>query len=188
MKTRTELYNEMVIRPEWNMRAKRAYLSCRAYRARYEKVGAPFGMPYYVVALLHMMESDFDFTTHLANGDPLTARTTHVPAGIPSTGKPPFTWEESASFILMMKQRPGQEFRTPAQVLEYCERYNGLGYYVRGRQSPYLWSGSAHYEKGKFGADGRFDADLVSRQVGCAPVLKMILEYESMRPEEDCME
>lgn len=69
--------------------------------ARYEAVGKNVGgVPPFVVACLHFRESSLDFTKHLANGDPLTARTLHVPAGRPMMGNPPFTWEESASDIL----------------------------------------------------------------------------------------
>jgi lysozyme family protein len=37
-----------------------------------------------------------NFNRHLHNGDPLTSRTVHVPAGRPKSGTPPFTWEQSA--------------------------------------------------------------------------------------------
>ena len=67
-----------------------------ASRPRYEKVGKALGIPWYVVGIIHSLEASGNFTRHLHNGDPLTARTTHVPAGRPKTGKPPFTWEQSA--------------------------------------------------------------------------------------------
>ena len=60
-------------------------------KARYVSVGAPLGVPWYVVAVIHNMEGSQRFDTHLHNGDPLTARTKQVPAGRPTTGVPPFT-------------------------------------------------------------------------------------------------
>jgi lysozyme family protein len=38
--------------------------------------------------------------------------------------------------------------------------------------SPYLWSGTTVYERGKYVADGRFSAIAVDKQIGCAAILK----------------
>src|SRR5438270_10644537 len=65
-------------------------------RQRYEDVSASLNIPWFVIAVIHDMEADLNFNCHLHNGDPLTARTVHVPAGRPVNGNPPFTWEESA--------------------------------------------------------------------------------------------
>jgi len=65
-------------------------------RPRYEAVAQQTGVPWFVVGLIHMMEADGDFDTHLHNGDPLTARTRRIPRGRPPGASPPFSWEESA--------------------------------------------------------------------------------------------
>jgi lysozyme family protein len=44
-------------------------------KARYQSIEAQTGVPWYMIAALHMRESDADFSTHLHNGDPLTGRT-----------------------------------------------------------------------------------------------------------------
>src|SRR5262249_47178115 len=68
-----------------------------AARARYAAVEQAAGRPAWpVIAVLHAMECGLSFTEHLHNGDPLTARTTHVPSGRPPDGEPPFPWEVSA--------------------------------------------------------------------------------------------
>src|SRR5262245_54230899 len=64
-----------------------------AYKDRYKLLEAQTNVPWYFIGLLHLRESDCDFNTHLHNGDPLTARTVHVPAGRPLQGKAPFTFE-----------------------------------------------------------------------------------------------
>ncbi len=51
------------------------------------------------------------------------------------------------------------------------ERYNGLGYYHKGLPSPYVWSGTDQYVKGKYVADGVFDPNAVDSQLGCAGLL-----------------
>ena len=51
------------------------------------------------------------------------------------------------------------------------EMYNGFGTRARGINSPYLWSFSTHYEKGRFVADYRWDPNAVSDQCGAAVLL-----------------
>jgi lysozyme family protein len=46
-------------------------------------VAGEVGIPWYVVAVIHNMEAGQNLRTHLHNGDSLTARTVHVPAGRP---------------------------------------------------------------------------------------------------------
>jgi hypothetical protein len=58
------------------------------------------------------------------------------------------------------------------------ERYNGFGYRPKGIHSPYLWSFSNHYTKGKFTADGHFDGDAVSKQIGAAVLLRRMSEQQ----------
>jgi hypothetical protein len=62
-----------------------------AAKMRYAKLETALGMPWYIPAVIHSLESGQRFDRHLHNGDPLTNRTTHVPAGRPPRGNPPFT-------------------------------------------------------------------------------------------------
>ena len=92
------LFRELTVRPGWAASLERQANRIVARRARYEAVAArmPNNLPWFAIALLHSLEGDLDFETHLHNGDPLRARTVHIPRGRPVTGVPPFTWEESA--------------------------------------------------------------------------------------------
>ncbi|MFL5807911.1 MAG: hypothetical protein ACJ749_00240, partial [Flavisolibacter sp.] len=118
------------------------------------------------------------FTTHLHNGDPLTKRTTHVPKGLPKNGNPPFAWADSAEDALRLKSLDTWSDWTVPGVLFQMERYNGFGYRPRGIHSPYLWSFSNHYSKGKFTADGLFDSTAVSKQIGAAVLLRRMSEKQ----------
>ncbi len=51
------------------------------------------------------------------------------------------------------------------------EQYNGLGYFNRGLPSPYIWSGTDQYIKGKYVADRVFDPNVVDKQLGCAGLI-----------------
>jgi uncharacterized protein (TIGR02594 family) len=142
----------------------------------YEKVGNPLRIPWFVVGVIHSMECSCDFNSHMHNGDPLNNYTVHVPAGRPDKGSPPFSWEVSAMDALTYKQFNVWTDWSLAGILYKLELYNGWGYRKRGVATPYLWSRSNLYAKGKFVRDGVFDPSAVSKQVGAAVILKRMLE------------
>jgi lysozyme family protein len=147
-------------------------------RKRYEAAGAPIGTPWYVIGAIHALEAGLRFDTHLHNGDPLTGRTVHVPARRPANGKPPFTWEESAADALGLKRFGSWKPWDAAGALFKLEEYNGFGYrlFHPDVKSPYLWSYSNHYTRGKYVADGRWDPKAVSRQSGAAVILRRMVD------------
>lgn len=144
-----------------------------ANRARYEAVSKATGVPWEVIGIIHSMECGLSFAKHLHNGDSLKARTVQVPKGRPSKGVPPFTWEESAIDAL---QYDGLHKVTDWSDESICfefEGYNGWGYrkYHPETLSPYLWSFSSHYTRGKYVADGKWDPFAVSEQCGAIVLL-----------------
>jgi lysozyme family protein len=143
-----------------------------ASRSRYEEVEAVTGVPWYVIAVIHSLEGSLNFKTHLHNGDPLSAKTFHVPKGRPS-GTPPFRWEASAVDALKFDNMIGVKKWVLAGILFKLEGFNGFGYRTRHPEvlTPYLWSFSNHYTKGKFTVDGKFDPNAVSKQCGAAVLL-----------------
>jgi lysozyme family protein/peptidoglycan hydrolase-like protein with peptidoglycan-binding domain len=145
-------------------------------RKRYEAAARPAGVPWHVVGVIHLLESSGNFGTHLHNGDPLSARTVRVPAGRPATGRAPFTWEQSAADALVQQGLNAWRDWSVPGTLYVLERYNGFGYRPRGINSPYLWSFSNQYTKGKYVADGKFSASAVSEQCGAAVLLSRMVE------------
>jgi lysozyme family protein len=147
-------------------------------RRRYERVGKELGVPWYVIGAIHNMESGIRFDGHLHNGDPLTDRTKQVPAGRPKTGEPPFTWEESAVDALTMQGFDVWNDWSIPGILYKLEEYNGWGYRQHHPDvlSPYLWSFSNHYSRGKYTADGQFSPAAVSAQCGVAALLHRMAE------------
>jgi lysozyme family protein len=149
-----------------------------ANKNRYQKVSGKIGVPWHFVAVVHYLEASLSFTKHLHNGDPLTARTVRVPAGRPATGSPPFSWEESAEDALILKNLHRWTDWTVAGTLYQLERYNGFGYRLHHPtvKSPYLWSYSNRYTRGKYVTDGRWDPNAVSRQCGAATLLRRLAD------------
>ena len=152
-----------------------------ANRARYRIVEGRTGVPWYWVACAHSLESNQNFSRHLHNGDPLTARTIRVPAGRPKAGSPPFDWTESAMDALTLKGLHLIRDWTVERSLYELERYNGWGYrlFHPGTLSPYLWSFTNHYTSGKYIADGVWSTTHASDQCGAAPIMRRILALDS---------
>lgn len=171
-----DLFAACVIRLERLALVKTTVGKIVANRARYESVETVTGVPWYVVAAIHSLEGSLSFKTHLHNGDPLTARTVHVPKKRPVAGSPPFTWEESATDALQFDNLPTTAKWTLSLVLFKLEGFNGFGYRSKHPEvlTPYLWSFSNHYTKGKFTVDHKFDPEAVSKQCGAAAILKQM--------------
>ena len=71
-------------------------------------------------------------------------------------------------------------FKWDVQTIAYSfELHNGWGYRkYRGINSPYLWSFSNHYKKGKYAYDGKYDPGLVSKQKGAMVLLRALMDKE----------
>jgi lysozyme family protein len=148
-----------------------------SFRATYEKIQTDLKIPWHFVGLIHCLESNFNFGTHLHNGDSLMHRTVNVPKGRPlaQMADPPFAWTTSATDALTMKGFHTQiDWSLPAQLFR-LEQYNGFGYRMRGKATPYLWSFSDRYTGGKFVKDGVFDPAATSKQCGAAVLLKQLI-------------
>lgn len=145
-------------------------------RSDYAAIQGRTGVPWFMVAALHMRESGLSFKTHLHNGDPLTARTYHVPSGRPKDGNPPFDFKDSAEDALTMA--PHSLNKVPRWSVERMlyeqEKYNGFGYIKYGENSPYVWAATTEQESGKFVADGKYDPNATDTQLGTAVVMKEI--------------
>jgi lysozyme family protein len=147
-----------------------------ASKTRYQKVAEIVKRPWWFIACLHYRESSLNFHGHLHNGDPLTQRTTHVPAGKPTHGSPPFTWEESAIDALSSRSIPAIE---SIEAFAYgAEDYNGWGYWMHGYTSSYLWAWSNQHALGKFTADHHYDATVEDKQCGVMPILDVLMSMD----------
>ncbi|HZF25433.1 MAG TPA: hypothetical protein VEZ88_04155 [Steroidobacteraceae bacterium] len=166
-------YSKCSVRQECRVTLDYYVRRLRAAQQNYELVQAALGVPWAFVGVIHAMECGFNFSCHLHNGDPLTARTSHVPKGRP-LGEPPFTWLQSAVDALQLRKLNEVTDWSLPHVLFLLEGYNGFGYRRHGVLTPYLWSFSNLYSQGKFTQDGKFDPNALSRQCGAALMLKEV--------------
>jgi len=172
------LYASCRIRPERAGEVAWHRKKLLQYRQRYAAVAAKTGVPWWFIGVVHALEASFNFNGHLHNGEPLTARTVQVPKNRPPVWSPPNDWESSALDALTYERLIGLDDWSVAAALYRWESYNGFGYYRRKINSPYLWSFSEHYTKGKFVSDGKFNPDAVSKQCGAAVMLRALQEAQ----------
>ncbi len=183
----TELWNTMTIRPEWKKTANAIAQKIVANQGRYASAVAGTSVPWWFVAVVHAMECSLRFDQHLHNGDSLSARTVRIPKGRPPAGAPPFSWEESARDSIAYEKLDKVTDWSLASVLYHWHRYNGINneYKRRGIPTPYLWSGSQHYRKGKYVADHQFDPNEVSSQAGAAVILKALVDLGAVMIDKE---
>ncbi len=167
--------------PQWDaMKIKAVIVNTTAarfavdHRGDYARIEQATGVPWAMIACIHRRESDGDFTTYLGNGDPLRRKTVNEPRG-----RGPFESFFSGAIDALQYDHLNRvtDWRLE-KVLYYLEAFNGAGYDVRGKPSPYLWAGTNNYTKGKFVADGRYSANAIDRQPGCAAILKLIMDMD----------
>lgn len=147
-----------------------------AAKPRYQTVATKTGVPWFAVAVIHERESSQNWRASLAQGDPWSRVSIHVPAG-----RGPFkSWEEAAIDALTdcAPHLARHKDWSVGGTLTELEQYNGLGYAARDVPSPYLWAGTDQYKSGKYVRDGVYDAAAVDRQPGCAALLQHMMQLD----------
>jgi lysozyme family protein len=148
-----------------------------AQQDKYKAVGIA---PWYWIGCIHRMESNQSFTKHLHNGDSLRHRTKNVPSGRPKAAPDTihgYSWDFSAKDALRLKGLDKWGDWSIPGMLYQAERYNGWGYRMyKSNHSPYLWSGSQYWERGKYVKDGKYDPSATSSQIGVGVILKRMKE------------
>jgi len=172
------LFDTCVITPDKYGEIDAALNQILKGRAEYEALGSKLNIPWYFIGIIHYLEGNANFKTHLHNGDPLTARTVNDPKGRPKTGNPPFTWQDSATDALLQKKLDQWTDWSIPGILYRLEGYNGYGYRQFNINTPYLWSYSNQYTKGKYVRDSEFSATAVSKQCGAAVILRRMFEKQ----------
>ena len=171
------LFASATLRTQYSEPAEWHVAMMKKSKTRYAAISDDTGVPWYFIAVCHALESSFNFRAHLHNGDfPLSARTRQVPAGHPTRWLPPSDWESSARDDLRLLGFAGQKDWSLERTLYRLEAYNGFGYRPYGIASPYLWSFSNHYSRGKYVADRKWSATAKSQQCGAALLLRLLTD------------
>jgi len=146
-------------------------LTIPANKARFQAVEKNEGVKWFAVAIIKEREAGADpaFKKSIAQGDDWNSISRDVPRG-----RGPFvSWEAAAHDALVDCAPYAARWQdwSIGGLLTILEKYNGVGYSSRGLPSPYIWSATDQYVKGKYVRDGVFDPEFVDRQIGCAALL-----------------
>jgi lysozyme family protein len=144
-------------------------------RDRYKAIEKRTSVPWFFIGLCHMREGNFNFNTYLGNGQSLSRPTTIVPIG-----RGPFPSFEDGAVDALKYQGLVSVTDWSLERIAFClEGFNGYGYRAKGVNSPYLWSGTNRYTKGKFVADHLFDENAVDKQLGSLAVLSRLCALDA---------
>jgi len=155
------------------------------HRVRYVEVETMAKVPWYWVGIMHMREASGNFHAWLHNGDPMfdqhgrSVQTVHVPRHRPLN--PEISWAGGALDCLEELGFANQDWVwNPQRCLWGWEKANGFGYREWHHiPTPYNWGGTSVQEPGKYVRDAHFDPSVMDEQLGCAAVLKLILDEEN---------
>lgn len=168
-----------VTRPQGVDAAARYVIS---HKDRYAAVERETDVPIAMLGALHWRESSGNFKTNLAQGDPLSGPSMHVPKGRPPLQPGmsfPVTWEYAA--IDAVKYDHLDDNSQPWSLPYACykaECWNGFGPRNHGIHTGYLWAGTNHYSGGKYVADGVWNPNVVDAQIGVVPIFLRIAELD----------
>ncbi len=152
------------------------------FKARFEPIAKRvWSRPdlWFLIAIILEREGSGQVDRYLGNGQPLNQVTTSVPIGRgPFFGPDAF---ERGCLDALIDCPPHAALWSDWSVggiLTLLESYNGFGYAMRGKPSPYIWSGTDQYIKGKYKDDHIYDPDMVDQQEGCAPILARMIALD----------
>ena len=171
------LYAECVVRSDCVGEIDRLYVArIPENREDYREVGAELGIPWWFVGIIHALESSFDFGCHLHNGDP---RSPDAPSRCPRGGprresRPSLGMRAPSTRSAVRASRAAATGRSGRPSIDSDGTTASATAVADFHRSPYVWSFSGHYEKGKYVADGRFDPKAVSRQCGGATLVRRL--------------
>jgi lysozyme family protein len=172
--TYAKQWDGMTIKPARVAEFDRYARRLLAHKAEYHAIEDATGVPWWLVAVLHLRESDANFTTYLGNGQSLARKTTVVPIG-----RGPFkSFFDGAVDALRIDGLSSIKDWRLEKALYYCELFNGPGYHNRGLPAPYVWGGTSIQKPGKFVRDHVFSDRVMDPQPGCAPIIATIAKLD----------
>lgn len=147
-------------------------------KAAYQTIEKDTSVPWFVIAVIHYRECSQNWMGYLGNGDAWNKITTHVPRG-----RGPFKNFHNGAVDALKNCAPfAARWKdwTAGGSLTLLELYNGLGYEQWHHEaSPYIWAATNQEEWGKYTADGHWSGEVWDTQIGCAALIKSMVELDS---------
>lgn len=128
---------------------------------KYEALAKKTHVPAKLIAAIHWRESGGNFNKKLRDGTSLGGQSFDVEAVS--------VLKEFSSVI--SKYGIDENTTDMAACAAFAEKWNGLGYSNKGKNSPYVYSGTSEYTAGKYVQDGVYDASVKDKQLGVVALL-----------------
>lgn len=180
----TKRWKAMKIKPSFwpaaQKFAKRALVHKAEYQAIADTIKNTTGkhIPWWFIPLVHEREcirGVDNWTCNLGQGSPFNQKSKIKPYN------GPFHSFREAAIAALIHEAPHAASNTNwsgGGTMTIGEAYNGIGYARKGLPSPYVWSGTNQYVKGKYVKDGVFNPNTVDTQLGIAISLKAMMELD----------
>lgn len=174
----------VVVKPAFARAAVKRAAAMLSHKADYQRIAANIELkhqrhvPWWSIPLVHEREcirGVDNWTCNIAQGEPYNIKSRIIP----HSG--PFGSFDEAAMDALYVQAPRLAMWNNwslGGVATINEMYNGLGYAKRGRASPYVWSGTNVYIKGKYVADKKYDPEKVDTQIGVIVMLKALMSLD----------
>ncbi len=107
------LFGQTKITAQWQKEITRSVLWAKQNRSSFQAVAAATGVPWFVVAIINILEMGTNLNGTLLNGDPWNKKTVHFPSGL----GPWDSWASAAIFAINHEEE-GWHFNTNA--VERC--------------------------------------------------------------------
>lgn len=145
--------------------------------ALYQEEQARCGVPAALLAALDQREDDASPECAIGQGNRWDRISTNVPRG-----KGPWPSKIDADLFYIaydhLNDMEGQPSWTWPLVCFKGEAWNGFGPRDHGIRTGYLWAGTNLYVRGKYVADGQWDAAYVDTQLGIIPVMRRLIALQ----------
>lgn len=156
-----------------------------AHKAIYQAIEAKTGVPWWLIAVIHLRESSstfkgepsYNFNTYLGNGQPLKRRTTIVPKGRGPFLGPNAFFDGAVDALRIEGMTDVKDWRLE-KALYWTETFNGWGSAIKGIPSSYVWGGTNVQRPGKWVADHVWSGKVWDTQPGTAPIIASLAKLD----------
>lgn len=169
-----KMWDEAKIDQNMMQAARQRMVSALNNQRAYTEVQNSIKVPITFLAPIHEREASLSFNKHLHNGDSLSERTHHVPAGRPKTGTPPFRWSDSAIDALKLEKIDQVTNWSAERILYEQHKYNGITKYT----SSYVFSGTQYYTSGMWVRDHVYDINTRDTRPGTLVMAKALIALQ----------
>lgn len=174
----------VVVKPAFAKAAVKRAASMLGHKAQYQRIAEEImqrhqlHVPWWAIPLVHEREcvrGVDNWDCNIAQGELYNIKSRIIPHSGPFVS---FNAAAMDALVVQAPQLAKWNNWSLGGVATINEMYNGTGYAKRGLPSPYVWSGTNIYVKGKYVRDGKYDPNAIDTQIGVIVTLKALMQLD----------